>query len=127
MLVDCKDAGRAAEGMAARSRGMVKMMTRKSELEESGVWQTLEKKKRLESGKLGKKKKRERELTHLYSQSHRAVHTNRHGGEKAWSLTSARMRWRIEGRKAQSQIFVKYPDGSEHFRLEVRGLMILKP
>ena len=62
-----------------------------------------------------KKKERERELTHLYSQSHRAVHTNRHGGEKAWSLTSARMRWRIEGRKAQSQIFVKYPDGSEKF------------
>ena len=85
------------------------------------------KKKRLEPGKLGKKKKRERELTHLYSQPHRAVHASRHGGEKAWSLTSARMRWRIEGRKAQSQIFVKYPDGSENFRLVVRGLMILKP
>ena len=56
MLVDGKDAGRETEGMAARSRGMVKMMTRKSELEESGVWQTLEKKKRLEPGKLGKKK-----------------------------------------------------------------------
>ena len=63
MLVDGKDAGRAAEGMAARSRGMVKMMTRKSELEESGVWQTLGKKKRLEPGKLGKTKKRERTYT----------------------------------------------------------------
>ena len=68
MLVDGKDAGRAAEGMAARSRGMVKMMTRKSELEESGVWQTLEKKKRLEPGKLGKKK-RERENLHVYTHS----------------------------------------------------------
>ena len=58
MLVDGKDAGRAAEGMAALSRDMVKMMTRKSKLEESGVWQTLEKKKRLEPGKLGKKKKK---------------------------------------------------------------------
>ena len=115
MLVDGKDAGRAAEGMAARSRGMVKMMTRKSELEESGVWQTLEKKKDWSLASSEKKKKRERELTHLYSQPHRAVHTSRHGGEKAWSLTSARMRWRIEGRKAQSQIFVKYPDGSEKF------------
>ena len=65
MLVDGKNAGRAAEGMAARSRGMGKMMTRKSELEESGVWQTLEKKKRLEPGKLGKKKKKkERERTY---------------------------------------------------------------
>ena len=41
--------------MAARSQGVVRMMTRKSELEESGVWQTLEKKKRLEPGKLKKK------------------------------------------------------------------------
>ena len=32
--------------MAARSRGVVRMMTRKSELEESGVWQTREKKKK---------------------------------------------------------------------------------
>ena len=85
MLVDVKGAGEAAKGMAARSRGVVRMMTLKSELEESGVWQTLEKKKRLEPGKLGGKKK---ELTHLYSHSHRAVHTSRHDGEKAWSLTS---------------------------------------
>ena len=42
--------------MAARSQGGVRMMTRKSELEESGVWQTLGKKKRLEPGKLGGKK-----------------------------------------------------------------------
>ena len=32
--------------MAARSQGVVRMMTRKSELEESGVWQTREKKKK---------------------------------------------------------------------------------
>ena len=44
--------------MAARSRGVVRIMTRKSELEESGVWQTLgKKKKRLEPGKLKKKKR----------------------------------------------------------------------
>ena len=53
MLVDVKGAGEAAKGMAARSRGVVRIMTRKSELEESGVWQTLEKKKewRLASSK----------------------------------------------------------------------------
>jgi hypothetical protein len=100
MLVDVKGAGEAAKGMAARSRGVVRMMTRKSELEESGVWQTLGEKKRLEPGKLKKKK-----LTHVYSHSHRAVHTSRRDGEKAWILTSSRTRWRIEGRKAQSQIF----------------------
>ena len=56
MLVDIEDAGESAKGMAARSRGVVRMMTRKSELEESGVWQTRKKKKRPEPGKLGKKK-----------------------------------------------------------------------
>ena len=45
MLVDVKGAGEAAKGMAARSRGVVRMMTWKSELEEYGVWQTLGKKK----------------------------------------------------------------------------------
>ena len=72
MLVDGKDAGRAAEGMAARSRGMVKMMTRKSELEESGVWQTLEKKikkKKTGAWQARKKKKRERENLHIYTHS----------------------------------------------------------
>ena len=69
MLVDGKDAGRAAEGMAARSRGMVKMMTRKSELEESGVWQTLEKKKDWSLASSEKKKKRERENLHTYTHS----------------------------------------------------------
>ena len=51
--------------MTARSQGVVRMMTRKSELEESGVWQTLEeKKKRLEPGKL-KKKKNLHTYTHI--------------------------------------------------------------
>ena len=58
MLVDVKGAGEAAKGMAARSRGVVRRMTRKSALEESGVWQTLgRKKKGLEPGKLKKKKR----------------------------------------------------------------------
>ena len=65
MLVDGKDAGRAAEGMAARSRGMVKRMTRKSELEESGVWQTLEKKKDWSLAS-SEKKKKERERTYTF-------------------------------------------------------------
>jgi len=53
--------------------------TSKSELEGSGVWQTLGgKKKGLEPGKLGEKKK----LTHIYSHSHREVHTSKHDGEK---------------------------------------------
>ena len=91
MLVDVKGAGEAAKGMAARSQGVVRMMTRKSELEKSGVWQTRKGKKKKkregpEPGKLGKKKK----LTHIHSHSHKAVHTSRHDGEKAWSLTSFR-------------------------------------
>ena len=47
--------------MAARSQGVVRMMTRKSELEKSGVWQTRKGKKKKregpEPGKLGEKKK----------------------------------------------------------------------
>ena len=39
--------------MAARSQGVVRMMTRKSELEKSGVWQT-------RKGKKKKKRKKER-------------------------------------------------------------------
>jgi len=70
--------------------------------EESGVWQTLKKKK---DWSLASSRGKKKELTHVYSHSHRAVHTSRHDGEKAWSLTSSRTRWRIEGRKAQSQIF----------------------
>ncbi len=58
MLVDVKGAGESAKGMAARSHGVVRMMTRKSELEKSGVWQTLEKKKRLGAWQAHKKKKR---------------------------------------------------------------------
>jgi len=44
--------------MAARSQGVVRMMTRKSELEKSGVWQT----------RKGKKKKKKKNLliyTHI--------------------------------------------------------------
>ena len=46
---------------------MVRMMTRKSQLEESGVWQTREKKKkkRPEPGKLEKKKKNLHTYTHI--------------------------------------------------------------
>ena len=52
--------------MAARSQGVVRMMTRKSELEESGVWQTLEEeKKKLEPGKLKKTKKNLHTYTHI--------------------------------------------------------------
>ena len=67
MLVDVKGAGEAAKGMAARSRGVVRMMTRKSELEESGVWSLAnsEKKKRLEPGKLEEKKKNLHTYTHI--------------------------------------------------------------
>ena len=41
--------------MAARSQGVVRMMTRKSELEESGVWQT-------RKGKKKKKREKDRSL-----------------------------------------------------------------
>ena len=64
MLVDIEGAGEAAKGMAARSRGVVRMMTRKSELEESGVWQTLGKKKD-RSLASSKKKKNLHTYTHI--------------------------------------------------------------
>jgi len=60
------------------------MMTRTITTHPKVNWKELEsgkprgKKKRLEPGKLEKKK-----LTHLYSHSHREVHTSRHDGEKA--------------------------------------------
>ena len=71
--------------MAARSRGVVRMMTRTITTHPKGVnW------KDLESGKLWKKKKtgawqarKKKTLTHIHSYSHREVHTSRHDGEKA--------------------------------------------
>ena len=72
--------------MAARSRGVVRMMTRTITAHPKVNW------KGLESGKLwGKKKTKDwslassgkKKLTHLYSHSHREVHTSRHDGEKA--------------------------------------------
>ena len=71
--------------MAARSRGVVRMMTRTITTHPKVKWKDLESgklwggKKRLEPDKLGKKKT----LTHIYSYSHREVHTSRHDGEKA--------------------------------------------
>ena len=71
--------------MAARSRNGVRMMTQTitthpkvnwKELESGKLWK---KKKGLEPGKLGKKKT----LTHIYSHSHREVHTSKYDGEKA--------------------------------------------
>ena len=85
MLVDVKGAGEAAKGMAARSRGVVRMMTRTITAHPKENWKGLEsgklwkkRKKRLEPGKLEKKKS-----IHIYSHSHMEVHTSRHDGEKA--------------------------------------------
>ena len=71
--------------MAARSRGVVRMMTRTITTHPKVKW------KDLESGKLWEKKKdwslassgKKKTLTHIYSHSHREVHTSRHDGEKA--------------------------------------------
>ena len=52
--------------MAARSQGVVRMMTRKSELEKSGVWQTRKKKKKKEGPEPGKLKKKKKNL-HIYT------------------------------------------------------------
>jgi|LauGreDrversion2_3_1035106.scaffolds.fasta_scaffold1011189_1 hypothetical protein len=73
--------------MAARSRGVVRMMTQTITTHPKVNWKDPEsgklwgknKKKRLEPGKLEKKKT----LTHIHSYSHREVHTSRHDGEKA--------------------------------------------
>ena len=51
--------------MAARSQDVVRMMMRKSELEESGVRQTLEKKKDWSLASSGKKKKNLHTYTHI--------------------------------------------------------------
>ena len=71
--------------MAARSRNGVRMMPLTITTHPKVNWKELEsgkpwgEKKRLEPGKLGKKKT----LTHIYSHSHREVHTSKHDGEKA--------------------------------------------
>ena len=68
MLVDIEGAGEAAKGMAARSRGVVRMMTRKSKLGKSGVWQTLgKKKKKTGAWQASKKKEKEKENLHTYT------------------------------------------------------------
>jgi hypothetical protein len=72
--------------MAARSRNGVRMMTRTITTHPKVNW------KELESGKLWEKKKedwslasskKKNTLTHIYSHSHREVHTSKHDGEKA--------------------------------------------
>ena len=71
--------------MAARSRNGVRMMTRTITTHPKVNW------KELESGKLWEKKKdwslassgKKKTLTHIYSHSHREVHTSKHDGEKA--------------------------------------------
>jgi hypothetical protein len=72
--------------MAARIRNGVRMMTRTITTHPKVNW------RELESGKLwGKKKedwslassKKKNTLTHIYSHSHREVHTSKHDGEKA--------------------------------------------
>jgi len=72
--------------MAARSRNGVRMMTWTITTHPKVNW------KGLESEKLwGKKKwtgawqarKKKNTLTHIYSHSHREVHTSKHDGEKA--------------------------------------------
>jgi hypothetical protein len=55
--------------MAARSQGVVRMMTRKSELEKSGVWQTRKgkkKKKKIEGPEPGKQEKKKKK-TYSYT------------------------------------------------------------
>jgi hypothetical protein len=72
--------------MAARSRNGVRMMTQTITTHPKVNW------KELESGKLWKEKKedwslasskKKNTLTHIYSHSHREVHTSKHDGEKA--------------------------------------------
>ena len=72
--------------MAARSRNGVRMMTQTITTHPKVNW------KELESGKLWKKEKKrtgawqarkKKTLTHIYSHSHREVHTSKHDGEKA--------------------------------------------
>ena len=78
------------------------MMTRKSELEESGVWQTL-----------GKKKREKRNLhtyTHIRIEWYIQVGTmgRRPGVEQALGRDGGQ-----KGGKLRAKFFVKYPDGSE--------------
>ena len=70
--------------MAARSRGVVRMMTRTITTHPKVNW------KDLESGKLWEKKDwslassgKKKTLVRIYSHSYREVHTSEHDGEKA--------------------------------------------
>ena len=54
--------------MAARSQGVVRMMTRKSELEKSGVWQTRKgKKKKKKERRTGAWQARKKKKTYSYT------------------------------------------------------------
>jgi hypothetical protein len=55
--------------MAARSQGVVRMMTRKSELEKSGVWQTRKgkKKKKREKPEPWQAPKKKKKKTYSYT------------------------------------------------------------
>ena len=90
------------------------MKTRKSELEESGVWQTLEKKKdRSLASSRGKKKREKRNLhtyNHIRIEWYIQVGTmgRRPGVEQALGRDGGQ-----KGGKVRAKFFVKYPDGSE--------------
>ena len=55
--------------MAARSQGVVRMMTRKSELEKSGVWQT-------RKGKKKKKREKDRSLASSKKKKNLLIYTH---------------------------------------------------
>ena len=86
------------------------MRTRKSELEESGVWQTLEEKKKDRSLASSKKKKNLHTYTHIRIERYIQVGTmgRRPGVEQALGRDGGQ-----KGGKLRAKFFVKYPDGSE--------------
>ena len=90
MLVDIEDAGEAAKGMAARSRGVVRIMTRKSELEESGVWQTLGKKKKTGSWQALKKGKKKNLHTYTHIRIERYIQVGTMGRRPECQLALGR-------------------------------------
>jgi hypothetical protein len=87
------------------------MMTRKSELEESGVWQTRKKKK--DRSLASSKKKNLHTYTHIRIERYIQVGTMRRrpGASQALGREGGQ-----KGGKLRAKFFVKCPDGSEEVR-----------
>ena len=79
----------SAAAASADYRGVVRMMTRKSELEESGVWQTLEERKK-KTGAWQAQKKKENLHTYTHIRIERYIQVGAMGRRPGFQLALGR-------------------------------------